>query len=238
AGTPGPREAGEREHRQPRDRRAQRAHEGLARAGRCGIRLRDRRAHRGEEGARDPDPGLGPAGRDVRDRRRHEEHAPGRRPGAPRPLRLSAARARHVAVQRLLLGFALFLAILVAFAFLVLPVVAIFTHVGPGTLVDQLSNPVVHDAVIVTLKTTLVAQAAILLFGTPTAWFLATRRFPGRSVLVTLVELPFVLPPAVAGIGLLVAFGRVGLLGSTFEFLHIDIAFSWVAVVLAITLVA
>ena len=141
-------------------------------------------------------------------------------------------------MQRLLLGFALFLAILVAFAFLVLPVVAIFTHVAPGTLVDQLSNPVVHDAVIVTLKTTLVAQAAILLFGTPTAWFLATRRFPGRSALVTLVELPFVLPPAVAGIGLLVAFGRVGLLGSTFEFLHIDIAFSWVAVVLAITLVA
>ena len=122
-------------------------------------------------------------------------------------------------MQRLLLGFALFLAILVAFAFLVLPVVAIFTHVAPGTLVDQLSNPVVHDAVIVTLKTTLVAQAAILLFGTPTAWFLATRRFPGRSVLVTLVELPFVLPPAVAGIGLLVAFGRVGLLGSTFSFL-------------------
>jgi molybdate transport system permease protein len=141
-------------------------------------------------------------------------------------------------VRRLALGFALFLAILVAFAFLVLPVVAIFTHVAPGTLIDQLSNPVVHDAVIVTLKTTLVAQAAILLFGTPTAWFLATRRFPGRAVLVTLVELPFVLPPAVAGIGLLVAFGRVGLLGSTFEFLHIDIAFTWVAVVLAITLVA
>jgi len=141
-------------------------------------------------------------------------------------------------LNRVLLGFALFLAILVAFAFLVLPVVAIFTHVAPGTLIDQLSNPVVHDAVIVTLKTTLVAQAAILLFGTPTAWFLATRRFPGRAALITLVELPFVLPPAVAGIGLLVAFGRVGLLGSTFDFLHIDIAFTWIAVVLAITLVA
>jgi molybdate transport system permease protein len=141
-------------------------------------------------------------------------------------------------VQRLALGFALFLAILVAFAFLVLPVIAIFTHVSPGTLIDQLSNPVVHDAVIVTLKTTLTAQAAILLFGTPTAWFLATRRFPGRSVLVTLVELPFVLPPVVAGIGLLVAFGRVGLLGSTLSFLHVDIGFTWIAVVLAITLVA
>jgi molybdate transport system permease protein len=141
-------------------------------------------------------------------------------------------------VQRLVLGFALFLAILVAFAFLVLPVVAIFTHVAPGTLIDQLSNPVVHDAVIVTLKTTLTAQAAILLFGTPTAWFLATRRFPGRAVLITLVELPFVLPPVVAGIGLLVAFGRAGLLGSTMSVLHIDISFTWIAVVLAITLVA
>ncbi|HZO96312.1 MAG TPA: molybdate ABC transporter permease subunit [Gaiellaceae bacterium] len=141
-------------------------------------------------------------------------------------------------MRRVALGVLLFLAILVAFAFLVLPVVAIFTHVAPGTLVDQLSSSVVHDALIVTLKTTLVAQAAILAFGTPTAWFLATRRFPGRSVLVTLVELPFVLPPAVAGIGLLVAFGRVGLLGSTFELLHVDIAFTWVAVVLAITLVA
>ena len=141
-------------------------------------------------------------------------------------------------MNRVAVGFALFLAILVAFAFLVLPVVAIFTHVAPGTLVDQLSNPVVHDALIVTLKTTLTAQAAILLFGTPTAWFLATRRFPGRSILVTLVELPFVLPPVVAGIGLLVAFGRVGLLGSTLSFLHIDIGFTWIAVVLAITLVA
>jgi molybdate transport system permease protein len=141
-------------------------------------------------------------------------------------------------LQRLAFGVLLFFAILIAFAFLVLPVVAIFTQVSPGTLIDQLSSPVVHDAVLVTLKTTLVAQAAILLFGTPTAWFLATRRFPGRSVLITLVELPFVLPPAVAGIGLLVAFGRVGLLGSTMSFLHIDIAFSWIAVVLAITLVA
>src|SRR5439155_24485725 len=52
------------------------------------------------------------------------------------------------------------------------------------------------------------------------------------------VELPFVLPPAVAGIGLLVAFGRFGLLGSTLDFLHVDIAFTWIAVVLAITLVA
>src|SRR4030095_11374235 len=116
--------------------------------------------------------------------------------------------------------------------------VAIFTHVPPGRLIDQLSNPVVRDALVVTLKTSLVAQALIILFGTPTAYFIASRRFPGRAVLVTLVELPIVLPPAVAGIGLLVAFGRFGLLGSTFDVFGIDVAFNATAVVMAITLVS
>ena len=91
-------------------------------------------------------------------------------------------------MQRVLLAVLFFLAILVALAFLVVPVVAIFVHVAPGKLIDQLSNPVVHDALIVTLKTSGAAQALILLLGTPLAWYLATRRFPGRSVLVTLVD--------------------------------------------------
>ena len=139
-------------------------------------------------------------------------------------------------MTRFALGCVLFVAIAVALAFLVLPVVAIFTHVPPGDLVDQFSNPVVHDALLVSLKTTLVAQGLVLLFGTPTAYVLATRRFPGRSLLVTLVELPIVLPPAVAGIGLLVAFGRTqGLLGERFGGW---IAFTWIAVVAAIMLVS
>ena len=103
-------------------------------------------------------------------------------------------------------------------AFFVLPIVAIFTHTGLGTLIHQLSNPVVRDALVVTLKSTLLAQAFIIGFGTPTAYFLATHRFPGHALLVSLVELPIVLPPAVAGIGLLVAFGRFGLLGSDLSF--------------------
>ena len=83
-----------------------------------------------------------------------------------------------------------------------------------------------------------VAQIVIIAFGTPTAYFLASRRFLGRSFAITLVELPIVLPPAVAGVGLLVAFGRVGLLGSTFDFLGINVAFNQAAVVLAVVLVA
>jgi len=133
------------------------------------------------------------------------------------------------------MGTLLFGACVVAIGFVVLPIAAIFTHVPPSDLIEQLSNPIVHDALLISLQTTLVAQAAILLFGTPTAYVLATRRFPGRAVLVTLVELPIVLPPAVAGIGLLVAFGRFGLLG---EWLGGRIAFTWIAVVFAIILVA
>jgi molybdate transport system permease protein len=140
-------------------------------------------------------------------------------------------------MRRPLLAVVFFLAIAVALAFLVLPVVAIFTHVAPGRLIDQLSNPVVHDALVVTVKTSLAAQALILLLGTPLAYFLATRHFPGRPVLVTLVELPIVLPPAVAGIGLLVTFGRFGLLGKHLD-LWTHVSFNWLAVTFAVILVA
>ncbi|HWB23615.1 MAG TPA: molybdate ABC transporter permease subunit [Gaiellaceae bacterium] len=140
--------------------------------------------------------------------------------------------------MRGLLAFLFYAAIASAFAFLALPIVAIFVHVSPGTLLHQLSSPIVTDALVVTLKTSVAAQIAILIFGTPTAYFLATRRFPGRALLVTLVELPFVLPPAVAGIGLLVAFGKLGLLGGTFSWLGINVAFNTTAVVFAVMLVA
>jgi len=104
-------------------------------------------------------------------------------------------------------------------------------RVSPTKLIAQLGNPVVTDALVVSLKTTLAAQALILAIGTPTAFVLASHRFRGRSLVVTLVELPLVLPPAVAGIGLLAAFGRTGLL-------HSSIAFTQTAVVLAVAFVA
>jgi molybdate transport system permease protein len=134
-------------------------------------------------------------------------------------------------MRRSLLALAVFATTFVGLAFLALPVVAVFARVSPARLVAQLGNPVVTDALIVSLKTTLLAQALILVFGTPTAYVLATRRFRGRSVLVTLVELPLVLPPAVAGIGLFAAFGRTGLL-------HTSIPFTQLAVVFAVAFVA
>src|SRR6266576_2429472 len=119
----------------------------------------------------------------------------------------------------------------VALLFLVLPVVAIFARVPPSRLLHQLSTPVVTDALVVSLKTTAIAQALILLFGTPLAYLVASRRFRGRALVVTLVELPLVLPPAVAGIGLLALFGRAGLLGTS-------IPFTQTAVVLAVAFVS
>jgi len=137
------------------------------------------------------------------------------------------------------IGYGLFVAVAVlTLAFLLLPIVGIFVHTSPGKVLDQLSNPVVTDALIVSLKTSLIAQALIVLFGTPTAYLLATRRFTGRSFAITLVELPLVLPPAVAGVGLLAALGRFGLLGSSLRGLGIELAFTQAAVTVAVAYVA
>src|SRR5579884_1840093 len=98
-------------------------------------------------------------------------------------------------MRRAVSAAAIFVAAVLAFGFLLLPIVALFTHRSLGTLLHQLTNPVVTDALVVSAKTSAVAQAAILLFGTPTAYLIARHRFRGRSFVVTLVELPLVLPP-------------------------------------------
>ena len=141
-------------------------------------------------------------------------------------------------MRRMLGTVSVFAAAVVALAFLLFPIVAIFARVPPGKLLAQLGNPVVTDALVVSLKTTAIAQALVLLLGTPAAYLLATRRFPGRSLAITLVELPLVLPPAVAGIGLIAAFGRFGLLGGTLSTLGITLGLTQAAVVIAIAFVS
>ena len=139
--------------------------------------------------------------------------------------------------RRLFAG-ALLVATALALAFLLLPLVAIFLRVPPGDLFAQLGSGAALDAIVVTAKTTLIAQALILVVGTPAAYFIASRTFRGRAFVITLVELPLVLPPAVAGIALLAAFGRLGLLGGTFDALGVSVSFTQTAVVLAVTYVA
>jgi molybdate transport system permease protein len=135
--------------------------------------------------------------------------------------------------------FAAFLAVTtaVALAFLALPVVAIFVQVPPSDLVHALGQQVTRDALIVSLKTSAIAHVSVLVVGTPAAWVLARRRFRGRALVLTLIELPLVLPPAVAGIALLATFGRTGLLGDELDAFGIQIPFTQAAVVLAVAFV-
>jgi molybdate transport system permease protein len=137
-----------------------------------------------------------------------------------------------------LFGGVLGLSLVLTLGFFLLPIAAVFLRVPPGQLFGQLDSRVVVDALVVTAKTSAIAQAIIFLVGTPAAYFVGSRRFPGRSAVLTLIELPLVLPPAVAGIGLLAAFGRLGLLGGSLSALGVSVGFTQAAVVMAILLVA
>jgi molybdate transport system permease protein len=122
-------------------------------------------------------------------------------------------------------------ALTAALVFLVLPVLAVF-------LVASLGEEGALDALRLSLICSVAAIAVIVVVGTPAAWLLATRRFRGRSVVVTLIELPLVLPPAVAGIGLLAALGPSGLLGGLLDDAGIRLVLTTAGVVVALTFVA
>lgn len=151
------------------------------------------------------------------------------------------ARPRHAVGRRIRgAGFTALLALCagVTLTFLAIPLVALFAEAPLREVPSLLGDPTVREILKVTARTNLIANVLILTLGTPTAYLLATRRFPGRSLLVTLVELPLVLPPAVAGIGLLAAFGAGGLFGDRLQESGIVIPFTEWAVVLAVTFVA
>jgi len=122
--------------------------------------------------------------------------------------------------------------------FLALPLLALLLSISPAKLIENLAQPQVRQAIIISLKTTLVTSAVTILLGTPLAYVLARRRFRFRRALDTLVDLPIVLPPAVAGVALLIAFGRQGIIGGWLSGLGVQIAFTQTAVIMAQTFVA
>jgi molybdate transport system permease protein len=139
---------------------------------------------------------------------------------------------------RVLFAIAAGLALALVLAFLTLPVVAIFVDVPPRDLVSSLGDAAALDALRLSLESSAIALAIIVAVGTPAAWLLATRRWPGRRLLITLVELPLVVPPAVAGIGLLAALGPQGLLGGALDDAGIRLVLETAGVVVALTFVA
>lgn len=123
--------------------------------------------------------------------------------------------------------------------FLGLPIFAIIQRAfGEGDFFNAVSSSGVTEALRLSLLTTTVSLAIILAFGTPVAYILSRGNFPGRDVIDALIDLPIVLPPAVGGLGLLMAFGRRGLLGETLEVMGVEIAFTTTAVVMAQVFVA
>jgi molybdate transport system permease protein len=130
------------------------------------------------------------------------------------------------------------LALAVALCFLSLPVVAIFVHTGPGALIDSLGDDAALDALRLSLETSAIALALVVAVGTPAAYLLATREFRGRALVTTLIELPLVLPPAVAGLGLLAALGPNGLLGGALEDAGIRLVLQTAGVVVALAFVS
>lgn len=129
---------------------------------------------------------------------------------------------------RLVLGAGLLLIVL-----LIVPALVIVGKaLNPG-LLPSLLSPVVTEALRLSLFTTSISLLITLVLGVPSAYFLARFSFPGKRLLDTLIDLPLVLPPTVAGLALLLTFGRRGLFAPVLENLGITIAFTSVAVIIA-----
>lgn len=118
-------------------------------------------------------------------------------------------------------------------AFLLLPFAALLSRASPASLAVRLTDPEIREALVLSAITSLAATAIVVVLGTPVAWVLATRRFPGRNAIEMLVQLPMVLTPTVAGFAMLLAFGRAGVTGRAFEALGVSIPFTTLGVVLA-----
>jgi len=117
--------------------------------------------------------------------------------------------------------------------FIILPLAGLLGSHNWASLAEELGNPSVLSALRVSITTTLIATLLSVFFGLPLAWMLARHRSSWIRHFEVLVDLPLVLPPAVAGLGLLLAFGQNGLLGGVFQSLGISVAFTPIAVVLA-----
>ena len=122
--------------------------------------------------------------------------------------------------------------------FLLLPLLALLFYSSPAELAANLALPQVRQAISLSLRTSSWATLAAVALGMPVAYLLARRQFYGRLLLDNLIDLPIVLPPAVAGLSLLLVFGRRGWVGAPLDQLGIRITFTELAVIMAQTFIA
>ncbi len=130
------------------------------------------------------------------------------------------------------------LIVLTYFLFVAIPIAAIFLRIDPSQVNAQLHNAQIIDTIQLSLYTSAAATLIAFVLTVPTAYFMATRKFPGKAVIDTIIDLPIVLPPAVAGVALLYAFAPKGLLGPILNSLGITIPGYTIAVIIAEAFVA
>ena len=122
--------------------------------------------------------------------------------------------------------------------YLLLPIVALFFRTTPELFWASLQNPEVISALTLSLTTSSISLAIVIIIGTPFAYIHCRNQYPGKVLVDTIIDLPLVLPPAVAGMALLVLYGRAGLMGKYANLLGISIAFTTLAVIMAQIFVA
>ena len=128
--------------------------------------------------------------------------------------------------------------LMTAISFIVLPVLALFIKSPLDTTLRSLHDPVVIDALRLSLITSTITTLVVVVMGTPIAYVSARFHYHGKELADSLIDLPVIMPPAVAGIALLMAFGRMGIVGRHLNALGISIAFTTLAVILAQTFVS
>ena len=117
--------------------------------------------------------------------------------------------------------------------FIAVPLAALYLHLAPARFAATIGSPNALAALRLSLLTTTASLALTLALGTPLAYALARGRFAGRHVVDAVVDLPIVVPPAVAGLALLFVFGKYGVAAPALDALHVRLAFTTAAVVLA-----
>ena len=155
---------------------------------------------------------------------------------------IDAVRSCYVSLQGMRFGGAwrrramkagLALLIFLAMSFIALPVASLFLKSPLDTVLRSLYSPMVVDALKLSLSTSAVSTMIVVLLGTPLAYVNARFRYPGKEIADSLIDLPVIMPPAVAGIALLMAFGRMGIVGQHLNAIGISIAFTTLAVIIA-----
>jgi molybdate transport system permease protein len=122
--------------------------------------------------------------------------------------------------------------------FLIIPFIALFSNITTTTFWNNLESQQVLQAMQLSLMTSISTVVLTIVFGTPVAYLISRRRTPFVRFIDTLIDLPTVLPPAVAGVALLMAFGRRGLIGAWLSSIGVTIPFTPLAVIMAQMFVA